>query len=217
MQQFNDKQTKVPADNELLTEQERTCRDLNGWFSRADLAKLLGEVTQSLRTYANALIAADNITRDKQISSGTDPIQSLRVADVHDYAQLTGQRLVSAGIEHLGSRLFSSPVRPSWVGCLCESSALIAYQNISDQTNPAAAMKIEAFLLINDEILIRVPLKVSLTREKLTFTWTREEIIMHGATSPSACQLATVIADILSIRQFSMSTHALLSMMTDCQ
>lgn len=201
----------APIHNEDCNREEALLRMDQGWFSRADLAKLLGNAVKQLMIYVNSIVTADNTTRHGQF----EPLKSIRLATTLDYAEFTGYEINCHSFIDLGSLLFADDYRCSWTDYAYSQMPLIAYENVltDEDLGHDTSMYVEAWLMINEKKMINRKFEIAVRGNQV---WVRQNQFSHYYRSDinkvrhgkqvdvtNEQHLAKIIDDVISIRSFS--------------
>lgn len=210
----------VPINNEDCSREEALLRMEQGWFSRADLAKLLGNAVKQLMIYVNSMVTADNVTKHGQ----SEPLKSIRLATTLDYTEFTGYEINRRSFIDLRSLLFADDYRYSWTDYAYSQMPLIAYENAltDDDLGHDTSMYVEAWLMVNEKKMICREFEIAVRgnqvwvrKNRFTTGHHRSDInkFRHGKQVDiiNEQHLAKVIDDIISIRSFSTDISDILS------
>lgn len=203
---------KIPTHNENCSREEALLRMEQGWFSRADLAKLLGNAVKQLLIYVNSMVTADNVTHHGQF----EPLKSIRLATTLDYTEFTGYEINCHSFADLGSLLFADNYRYSWTDYTYSQMPLIAYENAltDEDLGHDTSMYVEAWLMINEKKMICRKFEIAVRgnqvwvrKDQFANNYYRSDVnkIRHGKQVDviNEQHLAKVIDDVISIRSFS--------------
>lgn len=201
----------APIHNEDCNREEALLRMEQGWFSRADLAKLLGNAVKQLMIYVNSMVTADNATHHGQF----EPLKSIRLATTLDYTEFTGYEINCHSFIDLGSLLFDDRYRYSWTDYAYSQMPLIAYEDVltDEDLGHDTSMYVEAWLMINEKKMINRKFEIAVRGDQV---WVRQNQFSHRYRSDinkirrgkqvdivNEQHLAKIIDDVISIRSFS--------------
>lgn len=201
----------APIHNEDCSREEALLRMEQGWFSRADLAKLLGNAVKQLMIYVNSMVTADNVTHHGQF----EPLKSIRLATTLDYTEFTGYEINCHSFTDLGSLLFADDYRYSWTDYAYSQMPLITYENVltDEDLGHDTSMYVDTWLMINEKKMINRKFEIAVRGNQV---WVRQNQFSHYSRSDinkirhgkqvdviNEQHLAKVIDDVISIRSFS--------------